>query len=162
MKQYFVECILISISFLTFFTLTMYVLITNKGIFPSKEEYINLNRKNLSEEQIKTNLKLKKYLEIPIIIIIIIILILHMVVLVPFFEDVKYIINGNYPQFSGEITNEINKENKWTERDHFIISNGTDQLEIIAFDDDYEKGDYITVEYLPHCKVGNIIMVKYN
>lgn len=55
-------------------------------------------------------------------------------------------MSGNYPQFSGEIQTTINKTDKRTRRDRFIISNGENQLEISAYAGRYDKGDYVTVQ----------------
>ena len=90
-------------------------------------------------------------------VIIVIILILQMTITLPMFKDAKYILSGDYPQFSGEIQTTINKTDKRTRRDRFIISNGENQLEISAYAHEYNKGDYVTVQYLPHCEMGTII-----
>lgn len=51
----------------------------------------------------------------------------------------------------------MNIPEKRTRRDKFIISNGENQLEISAYVHEYDKGDYVTVQYLPRCETGTII-----
>lgn len=145
---------------LLWFTFVVYIVIIKKGVCPSKQEY--LSREDLSKEEINTCLKIKKYFELPFMVISVIILILQMTITLPMFKDAKYILSGNYPQFSGEIQTTINKTDKRTRRDRFIISNGGNQLEISAYAHEYDKGDYVTVQYLPHCEMGTIIYGENN
>lgn len=160
MQKIVAEFGLFMFGFVLYFAAVVYIVVIRKGIFPSKQEY--LSRKDLSTEQINTCLKIKRYFELPFMIIITIILILGMVVALPIFKDAKYILSGNYPQFSGEIQTTINKTDKRTRRDRFIISNGENQLEISAYAHEYDKGDYVTVQYLPHCEMGTIIYGENN
>lgn len=155
MQRIIAEFGIFMLVFVLWFAGVVYIVIIRKGIFPSKQEY--LSREDLSKEQINTCLKIKKYFEIPFMIIITVILILGMAIALPIFQDAKYILSGNYPQFSGEIQTTINKTDKRTRRDRFIISNGENQLEISAYTHEYDKGDYVTVQYLPHCETGTII-----
>lgn len=158
MQRIVAECLMFIFIFVLLFVFVVYIVIIKKRLFPSKQEY--LSREDLSKEQIDTCLKIKKYFEFPFMLIITIILVFQMVIVLPIFKDVKYILSGNYPQFSGEIQTTINKTDKRTRRDRFIISNGENQLEISAYAQKYDKGDYVTVQYLPHCEVGTIINGK--
>lgn len=158
MQRIVAECLMFIFIFVLLFVFVVYIVIIKKRLFPSKQEY--LSREDLSKEQIDTCLKIKKYFEFPFMLIITIILVFQMVIVLPIFKDVKYILSGNYPQFSGEIQTTINKTDKRTRRDRFIISNGKNQLEISAYAQKYDKGDYVTVQYLPHCEVGTIINGK--
>lgn len=160
MQRIIAEFLTFLIGFLLLFVFVVYIVFIRKGIFPSKQEY--LNRKDLSKEQINTCLKIKKYFEIPFMIIMTIILILGMTIALPILRDVKYMVSGNYPQFSGEIKTTIVKTDKRTRRDKFVISNGKKQLEISAYANNYDKGDYVTVQYLPHCEVGSIIKGEHH
>lgn len=160
MQRIIAECVTSLVIFLLWFVFVVYIVFIRKGVFPSRQEY--LNRDDLTEEERKTCLKIKKYFEIPFMIIITIILVLEMIIVLPILKDTKYIISGNYPQFSGKIETTINKTDKRTRRDRFVIFNGEKQLEISAYAHNYDKGDYVTVKYLPHCEMGTIIRGEHN
>ena len=114
MQRIIYECGIFILIFALWFAFVVYILINRKSIFPSKQEY--LSREDLSQEEINTFcLKIKKYFKIPFMIIITVILILEMAIAFPIFQDAKYILSGNYPQFSGEIQTTINKTDKQRE-----------------------------------------------
>lgn len=155
MKRIIIEECIVLLIVLFLFCVLVYFIFINKGIFPSKQEYIN--RKDLSKEKIQTCLKIKKYFEIPFLVVLTAIFVVGFAASILFLQDIKYVISGDYPQFSGEIITEINTKNKRTDRDHFTLYDGKQKLEILAFSDSYRKGDHVTVKYLPHIKIGVIL-----
>ena len=77
-------------------------------------------------------------------------------VAIPVLKDVKYIVSGEYSYVSGEIVNDVIKTGRaW--RDRLVISDGNNLLELSVDSLSFEKGDLVTVKYLPNTYVGVII-----
>ena len=68
----------------------------------------------------------------------------------------KYIVSGKYQLITGEIKNEIVKNGKaW--RDTVIILSEEKKVKLSVNSLSYQKGDIVTVMYLPNTKAGVIV-----
>lgn len=131
----------------------IYVIFIKKRFFHTEEEYRLMN---MPQEQLEMCLKLRKILEIPMRILTVIAAVFVLWVATPVLKDMKYIVSGKYQLITGEITNEIVKNGKaW--RDTVIILSEEKKVKLSVNSLSYQKGDIVTVMYLPNTKAGVIV-----
>lgn len=110
---------------------------------------------DMPKEQLAICLKLRKILEGPMKILMVLTSLFVLWVSLPVVKDIKYMVSGEYKQITGEITNDIVKKGRaW--RDTLIISSEGEKIELSVNSLSYEKGDIVTVMYLPNTKAGVI------
>lgn len=132
---------------------TIYIIFIKKRFFHTEEEYRLMN---MPQEQLEMCLKLRKILEIPMRILTVIVAVFVLWVATPVLRDMKYIVSGKYQLITGEITNEIVKNGKaW--RDTVIILSEQKKVKLSVNSLSYQKGDIVTVMYLPNTKAGVIV-----
>ena len=153
MKQIIIQytvflCIICGLLFIT-----GYVLFIKKRFFHTEEEYRLMD---MPKEQLAICLKLRKILEGPMKILMVLTSLFVLWVSLPVVKDIKYMVSGEYKQITGEITNDIVKKGRaW--RDTLIISSEGEKIELSVNSLSYEKGDIVTVMYLPNTKAGVIV-----
>lgn len=77
-------------------------------------------------------------------------------VAIPVLKDVKYVVSNEYSYVTGEIVNDVIKTGRaW--RDRLVISDGNNLLELSVDSLSFEKGDVVTVKYLPNTYAGVIV-----
>lgn len=131
----------------------VYTIFWKKRVFHSEEEYRAMN---MPQEQLRLCLKLSKVLEYPIRVLMIATAVFVIWVAIPVLKDVKYIVSGEYSYVTGEIVNDVIKTGRaW--RDRLVISDGNNLLELSVDSLSFEKGDIVTVKYLPNTYAGIII-----
>ena len=131
----------------------IYVMFVKRRFFHTEEEYRLMN---MPQEQLEMCLKLRKILEIPMRILTVITVVFVLWVATPVLRDMKYIVSGKYQLITGEITNEIVKNGKaW--RDTVIILSEEKKVKLSVNSLSYQKGDIVTVMYLPNTKAGVIV-----
>jgi len=81
----------------------------------------------------------------------------NVVLTVPYLRDFKYIISREYPQFEGEIVNEVIRSKGRAKTEKIVIQNGQETLEINVDVGSENKGDFISVQYLPHLGMGVVV-----
>lgn len=131
----------------------VYVVLIRRRFFHTEAEYRSMD---LPPEQLEICLKLRKRLEIPMRILTCMTALFVLWAAIPVLKDIKYMISGEYPQITGKIMNEVIKGGRaW--RDTLIISSNGTEVELSVDSLSYQKGDIVTVLYLPNIKAGVIV-----
>lgn len=131
----------------------VYIIFWKKRVFHSEEEYRAMN---MPQEQLRLCLKLSKVLEYPIRVLMIATAAVAIWVAIPVIKDVKYVVSNEYSYVTGEIVNDVIKTGRaW--RDRLVISDGNNLLELSVDSLSFEKGDVVTVKYLPNTYAGVIV-----
>lgn len=131
----------------------VYVVLIRRRFFHTEAEYRSMD---LPPEQLEICLKLRKRLEIPMRILTCMTALFVLWASIPVLKDIKYMIFGEYPQITGEIMNEVIKGGRaW--RDTLIISSNGTEIQLSVDSLSYQKGDIVTVLYLPNTKAGVIV-----
>lgn len=79
------------------------------------------------------------------------------VIVIPFCKDLKYVIRNEYSEFEGVIVNDIKKSNKVGFGQEVIIRNDKEEIKVDIVADDLQRGDFVTVQYLPNSKTGVLL-----
>ena len=128
----------------------IYVMFVKRRFFHTEEEYRLMN---MPKEKLEICLKLRRILEIPMRILTIITALFVLWVAIPV---LKYIVSGEYQLITGEITNEIVKNGSAWRDTVILLSNGK-KVELSVDSLSYQKGDIVTIMYLPNTKAGVIV-----
>ena len=128
----------------------IYVMFVKRRFFHTEEKYRLMN---MPKEKLEICLKLRRILEIPMRILTIITALFVLWVAIPV---LKYIVSGEYQLITGEITNEIVKNGSAWRDTVILLSNGK-KVELSVDSLSYQKGDIVTIMYLPNTKAGVIV-----
>lgn len=128
----------------------IYVMFVKRRFFHTEEEYRLMN---MPKEKLEICLKLRRILEIPMRILTIITALFVLWIAIPV---LKYIVSGEYQLITGEITNEIVKNGSAWRDTVILLSNGK-KVELSVDSLSYQKGDIVTIMYLPNTKAGVIV-----
>lgn len=131
----------------------IYVMFVKRRFFHTEEEYRLMN---MPKEKLEICLKLRRILEIPMRILIIITALFVLWAAIPVLKDIKYIVSGEYQLITGEITNEIEKNGSAWRDTVILLSNGK-KVELSVDSLSYQKGNIVTIMYLPNTKAGVIV-----
>lgn len=152
MKLIILERIFVSLIIIFLCIFLLYRICYKKSFLPTSREDIKRNIDPLVIEWRNKHAKVISGLILSVLLAIIIIGI-YMVV-IPFWKDLKYVIRNKYPEIEGVIINDIKKSNRAWFGQEVIIRNGKEEIKVDIVADDLQRGDSITVLYLPNSKVG--------
>ncbi len=152
MKFIVIERIFVSIVIIYLGVYLLYRLGYKKSFLPTQQEDIKHNVDPIVIEWRNKHAKLINGLILTVLLAMLIAGIYA--VIIPFGKDFKYVISNKYPEFQGVIVNDLKKSSKIWFGQEVIIRNGKEEIRVDIVADNLQKGDSITVFYLPNSKAG--------